>query len=372
MAEVQESGPIIGLPLDDDTWRSLLGDEAAVIGDTDGTAYGITLPPASDSVELGSATIDSTARVGGFLHKIPAGTTQSLNIPASTNAPIGRTDLIVARLDLATWGSASPGPVRLYRIAGVEGSAAVPTYDPVTPGVEDLPLWTITRKQGQALTQASVTDLRVRSGPSLLVPTDASLPSNLPLGSRARRDGVEYAREMVASLPQWEPVNVTGVRPLYVRGRTSGLAMPANTQQFFHSANISGSAGDWSPHIGITPSASGDTGDVWTLNTAGLYTVESWYYVIVAGAASPPAPAGTEGGYHIQPEITAGGVEGGSGAAADYLPFAFGTANPYSSDGAPQTFSRYFEAGTKIRWRIFCNAGGTLQSWYVSVMRLAD
>jgi hypothetical protein len=205
MAEVQESGPLVGQNLTDSTWRGLFGDEPGILGDTTGTAFDLTLPPASDSVEVGSASIDSLARVGGFLLKIPAGTTQSLEIPASTNAAVGRTDLIVARLDPTAFNAPpAPGPVRLHRLAGTEGSTAVPAHDQGSPGGEDMPLYAITRKAGQALTQAGVVDRRVRTGPHIYAQPGVSQLGNMPLGSTATRGTRRYSRELDANgTPVW-------------------------------------------------------------------------------------------------------------------------------------------------------------------------
>lgn len=198
MAEVQESGPLLGEILTDELWRALFGAEPGIFGDTNGSAFNLTRPPASDTAEVGSASIDSTLGVGGFLLRIPAGTTQSLTIPASSNASIGRTDLIVARLNPTSY-TATPGPVRLFRVAGVEGSASRPSFDDSPPGVEDFPLYAITRKQGQALTEATVVDLRIRTGPHLYVLPGVSLPQNVPLGSTADRDGITWSRELNSS-----------------------------------------------------------------------------------------------------------------------------------------------------------------------------
>lgn len=203
MADVQESGPLVGQNFTDAVWRAIFGGEPAIVGDTNGTAYDLTLPPASDSVELGSASIQSASTIGGFAHIIPAGTTQSLVIPPSTHAAIGRTDLISVRLDPTTY-AAVPGPVRLYRIPGTEGSANPPSYDDGPPGVEDMPLYAITRKEGQALTQASVVDMRVRTGPHLLAEPGVSPFPSLPLGSTATRDGIDWTREINSSgSPTW-------------------------------------------------------------------------------------------------------------------------------------------------------------------------
>lgn len=202
MAEVQLSGPLTDLNFTDDQWQAIFGSNAGVIGDTDGTAYNITLPPATDTVEIGSATIDSRSVVGGYGHLIPAGTTQSLSIPASTNPTIGRTDLIVARFNAATFTTA-PGPVRLVRIAGTEGSTALPAHNTTLPSPVDLVLYAITRKQGQGLNQAIVVDRRPRAGWNYLVPPGGSLPQTAPLGARATRDGIVFRRDFDGVTVDW-------------------------------------------------------------------------------------------------------------------------------------------------------------------------
>lgn len=202
MAEVQLSGPLTDQNFTDDQWQAIFGSNAGVIGDTDGTAYNITLPPATDTVEIGSATIDSRSVVGGYEHLIPAGTTQSLSIPASTNPTIGRTDLIVARFNAATFTTA-PGPVRLVRIAGTEGSAALPSHDTTLPSPVDLVLYAITRKQGQGLNQAIVVDRRPRAGWNYLIPPGGSLPQTAPLGATATRDGIRYRRDFDGATVDW-------------------------------------------------------------------------------------------------------------------------------------------------------------------------
>lgn len=195
MAEVQQSGPLTGANFTDQQWRNIFGGQAAVVGDRDGTAFKVTLPTSSDVAEVGSTTQDSIAVVGGYALTIPAGQTQSITIPPSTNSTLGRTDLIVALLDLAQFTTA-PGPVRLRVITGVEGSASRPAYDGGPPGVEHLPLWAVTRRSGQALSQATLTDLRNRTGPHLLAAPGILLPTVVPLGTRATRDGTAYRRDV--------------------------------------------------------------------------------------------------------------------------------------------------------------------------------
>jgi hypothetical protein len=198
----EKSGPLFGIAFTDDEWQTIFGSNAGIVGDTDGSAYALTLPPGTDTVELGSPTIDSRSVVGGYGHLIPAGTTQSLAIPASTNPTVGRTDLIVARLNTATF-TTDPGPVRLVRIAGTEGSATPPSHNTTLPSPVDLVLYQITRKQGDGLNQATVVDRRPRSGWNYLVPGDSPLPQTAPLGSRVTRGGIIWRREFDGPSVQW-------------------------------------------------------------------------------------------------------------------------------------------------------------------------
>lgn len=194
----QDSGPLPGQKFTLGRWRQIFGAQAAIVGDTDGSAFALTLPPSGNDAVLGSPTIESIVLVGGHPLIIAAGDTQEITIPASTNPTIGRTDIIAARRDAATF-TTPPGPVRLVRIAGTEGSAALPSYSaPLTEA-----LWAVTRKQGQALNQATPRDLRNRSAKSFLVPAGSPLPQDAPLGARATRDGSIWRRDLDGSSVQW-------------------------------------------------------------------------------------------------------------------------------------------------------------------------
>lgn len=215
MAEVQVSGPLVGQNFTDEMWRAIFGGEAGIVGNTDGTAYSINLPPSGNDVELGSATIDSCSVVGGFGHVVPAGTVQSVTIPESSNDTEGRTDLIVARLDSSAY-NVPPGPVRLGRVPGVEGSLVIPAVDGGPPGIEELPLFAIRRIAGQPLASSTITDLRTSVGPNLYLTDNAPLPANAPLGTRARKTGDVFARVMVGGVPTWvneysTPVTLTSI-----------------------------------------------------------------------------------------------------------------------------------------------------------------
>lgn len=204
-SDAQQSGPLPGPgnKFTQGRWAQIFGGSpAGIVGDTDGSAFGITLPPSSDIAEIGSPTIQSICIVGGFPLIIPAGLTQSVEVPPATNPTIGRTDIIAARFDTATY-TTNPGPVRLLRFAGTEGSTALPGYDATMPSPMTWPLWAVTRKQGQSLNQAVVRDLRMRSGWNYAVAPGGILPLNAPLGSRATRDGFIYRRDMDGSSVQW-------------------------------------------------------------------------------------------------------------------------------------------------------------------------
>lgn len=199
----QTSGPIsqgtiAERQFTDVLWRDLFGGEPGVIGDLDGTAYAITLPPDSDTAAIGSSTQNSLSMVAGFVHKIPAGAAEGVTIPAA-NA-VARTDLIVVRYDPANTGA--PGPCRLVRIEGT--NSGQPAYDAAPPGVEDLPLWAVTRQPGQALSQAAVKRVFPRLAPVLNLPDGAPLPTSSPLGTVLQQGRVTYRRELDSSqVPVW-------------------------------------------------------------------------------------------------------------------------------------------------------------------------
>lgn len=196
-------------------WRAAFAGQTGVVCDSDGSAFNLTLPAEGATAELGSATQPSRLVVDGYGLEVAQGATQSLDIPASSGGGTnGRTDLIVARLDLTTF-TGDPGPVRLDRIPGTEGSTArpAPTYDP--DGVRDLPLYAVRRRQGESLNQAIVTDLRPRIGVMYDVPASGSLPDYAPLGSRAARGDVVYRMDSVGSAVDWvvekpAPTHLTG------------------------------------------------------------------------------------------------------------------------------------------------------------------
>lgn len=202
---------------DDLMWRDMFGSEAGVVGDIDGSAYKLTLPSGSNFVSVGSTTQPSLSVVGGFRHRISAGDTQSVEF-----APVvgtARTDLLVARLNLLSFTGA-PGPVRLVAIQGT--STSIPTFDDAAPGVEDLPLWSITRQPGQSLAQAVTKRLFTRISPVLGLAPDALLPPSAPLDTIVRQGDVEYRRVLDSvGLPAWRRRN-TLLKSRHVVGTASG------------------------------------------------------------------------------------------------------------------------------------------------------
>lgn len=199
--DAELSGPLPPETFPQSLWQTHFRAETGILGDTDGSAFSVTLPPSGDTAEIGSATIDSIAKVGGYPLTVAAGTTQSLDIPPSVSGgTTGRTDLIVARCDIPNFTTA-PGPVRLHRIEGTDGSSTVPSY-----GVFDLPLWSVRRKQGEALNQAILTDLRSWSGrPPVVLVDGAPMPADgvVPLGTRVRRGTQEFIRQLISGAPTW-------------------------------------------------------------------------------------------------------------------------------------------------------------------------
>lgn len=200
----QSSAPLVDFNLSDADWRDAFGDEAGVLGDLNGSAYKLSLPTDSDVVLVGSTNQRSIARVAGFVHRIPAGETEPVIIPAASGT--AHTDIIALRYDPEFRGQ--PGPVRLVRVAGT--SAGLPVYDDSAPGIEDLPLWAITRQPGQALSQATVRQLFPRLTPTLDVPVGAPLPTSSPLSTIARQGSAEFIRTLGGGgVPVWASTAVT-------------------------------------------------------------------------------------------------------------------------------------------------------------------
>jgi hypothetical protein len=198
----QSSGPIsqgttAERQFTDVLWRDLLGDEPGVLGDMDGTAYALTLPGSGDVVAVGSASQASLARVAGFAHRIAAGSTEPITVPVASGST--RTDIIALRYDPAYTGL--PGPVRLVRIAGT--TSAVPTYDATPPGIEELPLFSITRAVGQALNLATVNRMFPRLAPVLDLGTTSALPTSSPLGTIVTQGRNRFQRQLVSGSPAW-------------------------------------------------------------------------------------------------------------------------------------------------------------------------
>lgn len=193
----QYSVPLVGENLSDQDWRDLGLGEAGVVADYDGSAYELTTVE-PDIINVGSDTQRSVAHVGNFAHVIPMGEIEPVTVPAAVSA--ARTDIIALRYDPTFTGD--PGPVRLVVITGT--TAGLPTYDDESPGLEDLPLWAITREVGQSLAAAVKRRLYTRLAPSLDLPDGANLPLSSPLGTVARQGATTYRRVIGSSqVPAW-------------------------------------------------------------------------------------------------------------------------------------------------------------------------
>jgi hypothetical protein len=191
----QSSGPIATgttaeRQFSDVLWRDLFGQEPGVLADMNGSSYALTLPGSGDIVSVGSTTQASLAQVAGFLHRIPQSSPDTITIPAASGS--ARTDIIALRYDPSYTGA--PGPVRLYRIAG--SGSSIPAYDSSPGGIEELPLWSITRSPGQALSLATTQRMYPRIAPALDLPTGAPLPTNSPLGTTVRQGSAFYRRAL--------------------------------------------------------------------------------------------------------------------------------------------------------------------------------
>lgn len=226
----QSSGPLAtGSTADrqmtDALWRDLFGDQAGVIDDTNGTSYALTLPSGSDIVSVGSSSQTSLAKVAGFVHRIPAGSPEPITIPTAVGST--RTDIIALRYDPAYTGQ--PGPVRLVRIPGT--GAGLPTVDDAPPGVEELPLWSITRAVGQNLSAASTQRLYPRIAQSLELATGAALPTNVPIGTVLRQGAVTYRRVIgTGGTPVWQSSGGGGSVLAHVQatGAAAAGSVPSN------------------------------------------------------------------------------------------------------------------------------------------------
>lgn len=226
----QQAFPRVGHKFTGDEWRWLFGEEPGIVHDVNGSAFNIVLPTSSDSVQLGSTSQDSIARVAGKGIRIPQNQLEPLEIPPAVGGV--RTDLVTCRYD-PTW---SGSKVRLHRIAGVPG-AGRPAYEAGPPGVEDLPLWAVPRAPGQALSQVTPVDLRVRTGPTLTLPqgmTIANLGTNVPLGTRVvLPNGREHVRVLGANgVPTWwtAPTVVPHTPLRRATAPLDGQAVPAVTE----------------------------------------------------------------------------------------------------------------------------------------------
>lgn len=219
----QTSGPIAQgttaeRQFSDVLWRDLFGDERGVISDYDGSAYRLTMPSdTNDVVSIGSSTQASLAIVAGFVHKIPAGSPEGITIPDASG--LDRTDIIALRYDPGY--VSAPGPVRVHRIAG--SSNAIPAYDSAPPGVEDLPLWAVTRSPGQNLNAATIVRMFPYISRNLDWPSGAALPPLAPMGTVVRQGPHSYRRVLgTSSVPVWSDLGGSVDRGYVANGVSDG------------------------------------------------------------------------------------------------------------------------------------------------------
>lgn len=339
----QSSGPIsqgttAERQFTDAMWRDLFGDEPGVVGDYDGTAYAVSLPTGSDDVAVGSASQASLARVAGFSHRISAGSTEPVTIPAASGA--ARTDIIALRYDPTFTGA--PGPVRLTRIAGT--SSNLPTYDASPPGVEDLPLWGITRQPGQALSQATVVRLFPRLAPALDLPAGAPLPTSSPLGATVRQGAAQYRRQLdTSSNPVWVSTVPTAEGAEMLRTASTDLPEDSLQGQGFV-------AGDIVHDLG------------------GFYSG--------AGNAVLTVPAGLGGLYLLSVGC---GISGGPVAARFFVSVTINglekfRANGYGDDSASAARPYRLSAGTTIGVNAYRSGSGarTISGLHLAAWRLSS
>lgn len=220
------SYPLAGDEFTDTTWRNLFVDQTGIVGDYDGSSYRLTLPTTGDLAALGSTTQDSLAKVAGFGHRIARNDTATIEVPPVLAAGSVRTDVIALRYDPSYSGA--PGPVRLVVVTGTVGTVAtMPVLDRAAPGIEDLPLYAVTRRYNTTLSQSTVQSLRQWTGESLYLGTGNPLPTSAPLGSLLTLGLAQYQRVLPGTTPTWQPLpgNLTGTST----ARPSGIGLPVGS-----------------------------------------------------------------------------------------------------------------------------------------------
>lgn len=254
----QTSGPFADEPFTDEQWRFLVGDEAGIVGDVDGTGFRLTLSSSSNEFLLGSDTAPSLANVAGRLHKIGQGNTERYVgiIPDAVGGP--QVHIIASRHDPA-WSlrsAGADGPVRTVVISGTAGGGS-PSFDGGYPGVEDLPHWKITRQPGKALTDPTtvVEDLRTWRSHTIHVRTRDQLPLDVPIGTVAfTRAGETFIRQRTAQgSVRW----LGQVADVFdgTEGYMIGSAPPAGTPKYRREISrvvTTTALGGWNIPLGIT------------------------------------------------------------------------------------------------------------------------
>lgn len=170
----QSSAPADNVPFQSSAWRDLfagLGDGILDARSDATRGYPITLPASGNEAQIGTGT----SRVAGFLHSCVG--PEPLTVAAASGQ--SRTDTIVVRYDPAF--STDPRPCRLVVVPGTPGAGA-PTLDTAPPGVQDMPLYNVTRAPGQTLQQATVTDRRKYAAAGSSIAPDIGVGNVTPAG----------------------------------------------------------------------------------------------------------------------------------------------------------------------------------------------
>lgn len=153
----QSSSPADNVKFQSSAWRTLFAPAGDAILDVRSDAtrgYPLTRPASGNDVTVGSGA----SRVAGFLHECVG--PETLTIATATGS--SRTDTIVVRYDptFTDEGTGKSFPCRLAVVAGTPGGGP-PSLDTTPPGVQDFPLYNITRAPGQALSATTLLDRRV-------------------------------------------------------------------------------------------------------------------------------------------------------------------------------------------------------------------
>lgn len=220
----ESSGPKVGINFSDAMFSQIMARLDGIVGDTNGSAYALTLSTTDNTASLGPGNSVS----GGFGHSASGATQIPGGIPAVVGSNTTRTDIIAIQYDPSD--STDPFPCQIQRVAGVEGgsapSLAAASAGGATPaGGALLPLWQVTRASSQALSQATVVDLRRWTGPTWVIPAGAPLPVTATLGTVVRKANLTWIRTLQNGAAAWVPsgpVDHRGTVPTRGMGALAG------------------------------------------------------------------------------------------------------------------------------------------------------